>query len=108
MNPLAARVREERLRRRWSVRKCATEGGISNTWWQNFENDVQPITDLIAAAVAQAFEWPADWATTPLAGEEDTKELLRQVLAHVLELTELVKDRLDPPRGSRRASGGAR
>ncbi len=62
MNDLADLVRRERLSRNWSVRDAARHGGISNTYWGGFEDYKQPLTPTIAAAVARAFDWPAEWS----------------------------------------------
>lgn len=62
VDALADRVRRERLRREWSVRDAAAAGGISNTYWGQFEDYRQPLTPLIAAAVARAYGWNDDWA----------------------------------------------
>lgn len=83
---LPDRVRTERLARKWSVRTAATAGGISNTWWGKFEDGVQPLTPEIAAAVARAYEWPAEWATV---SQSDEVDLLRQ------RVDELRKDLTD-------------
>lgn len=64
MDHLADRVRRERTRRGWSVRKAAQAGGTSNTYWGNFENYRIRLTPHIAEAVATAFGWPATWAET--------------------------------------------
>jgi hypothetical protein len=63
MNPAADAVRQERLRRGWSVRTAAaaSHGRLSNTWWGNFEDYRQPITQNIIEAVMEAFGWPEDW-----------------------------------------------
>lgn len=62
MNEHADKVRHERLRRDWSVRQAASAGGISNTYWGNFEDYKQPLTPAIAGAVARAFKWSTSWA----------------------------------------------
>lgn len=63
MNPLADRVRAERLNRGWSIRDAAaaTHGQLSNTWWGKFEDGKQPLTDGIRAGVAEAFGWANNW-----------------------------------------------
>lgn len=82
MNVYADRVRQERLHRGWSVRDAARRGGISNTYWADFEDYRQSLTPMIAAAVAKAFDWPDDWADglrpTPLAMAETGTQLLEQ------------------------------
>ena len=62
MDNIADRVRRERLGRGWSVRQAAAAGGISNTYWGEFEDYKRSLTPLIANAVARAFGWPEDWA----------------------------------------------
>lgn len=66
MNYLADAVRDERLRREWSVRDAVAASGnlISNTWWGKFEDRKQPLTDLIRQAVRVAYDWDDDWPTT--------------------------------------------
>lgn len=57
-------VRRERLRRDWSIRRCASmarENPLSNTYWGRFEDYKQELTDLLRAAVAEVFQWPEDW-----------------------------------------------
>jgi hypothetical protein len=73
MSEHADRVRHERLRREWSVRKAAAEGKISNTYWGEFEDYRRPLTPLIAAAVALAFGWSPTWADEP--AEESVSRL---------------------------------
>ncbi len=78
MNPLADKVRLERVRRGWSVRKCASLGEISNTWWAKFEEGKQPLSEAITLAVAKAFDWEMDWATQPGAVDVDVLAAVAQ------------------------------
>lgn len=92
MNPLAERVRAERLGRGWSVRDAASAAGLSNTWWARFEEGLQPITDGIVAGVALAFEWPADWPTQPDDGPlAALRAQMAELAARVDELQEQVE-----------------
>ena len=94
---LADVVRRERLRRDWSVRKAASEGGISNTYWGGFEDYKQPLTPRIVKAVAVAFEWSTNWPIEQTAELAEinpvaTAELsqIRDALeAHALQTEEL-------------------
>jgi hypothetical protein len=63
VNPLADAVRDERLKRGWSIRRAVAESGnlITNTWWGKFEDRQQPLTDSIRLAVAAAYGWTQDW-----------------------------------------------
>lgn len=61
VNELADKVRRERLNRGWSVRQASSAGRISNTYWGEFEDYKRQLTPTIAAAVAKAYDWPADW-----------------------------------------------
>jgi transcriptional regulator with XRE-family HTH domain len=107
MTPQADKVRDERLQRGWSVRKASGLGGISNTWWQNFENGTQPLTESINAAVAKAFGWPDDWAqvSSPPDRLDDILELLQEVSVQVQEL---IRRSTAPTSGRSRAAGGSR
>lgn len=86
VNLIANRVRDERLRLRWSVRDAAAAGGISNTWWAKFEDGVQPLTEGIIAAVAKAYGWDDNWASQP-----DELDVLR---GQVGELARAVRELL--------------
>ena len=72
MDYLADKVRRERLQRGWSVRDAARAGGISNTFWGNFEDYRQALTPLLTAAVSRAFEWSDDWANAAIAERNAT------------------------------------
>lgn len=119
MDALADRVRHERLRRGWSVRDAAAAGGISNTYWGQFEDYKQPLTPTIAAAVARAFDWEDTWPDENVSQSDEpgvqllriegtrqiqdlTERVLRLEDAHV-ELEGVVAELLEAVR--RRASG---
>src|SRR4051794_41026898 len=61
-----ARVRDERWRRGWSIRRAAEEATAAgarttNTTWGSFEaGDADP-SGRMREAVAAAFGWPPDW-----------------------------------------------
>lgn len=75
----ANQVRAERLKRGLSVRQAASRGGISNTYWGEFEDYRRPLTPYIADAVAKAFEWPKDWLERYEAAERQLLESLEPV-----------------------------
>jgi transcriptional regulator with XRE-family HTH domain len=111
MNPAADRVRLERLRRKWSIRQASSAGGISNTYWANFENGTQPLTEGLVAAIARAFEWGEDWQAAN--GDYDLSAVIQSVRDTTSQLVELrnevrslqaevlrlqgIVDRLPPP-----------
>lgn len=99
-------VRQERLQRTWSVRDAARQGGISNTYWGEFEDYKRKLTPMIAEAVAKAFDWPADWADR-LSGANPpaAPDLEARVAALELAVRELGRARLgdDPAAGTTRA-----
>lgn len=70
-------VAAERRRRGWSVRRAATEGGVSNTTWGKYEAG-QEVAAMIPA-VAQAFGWPANWEDTPPVPASPADSLTRRV-----------------------------
>jgi transcriptional regulator with XRE-family HTH domain len=61
METVTGRVVYERHLHGWSVRRAATAGGISNTYWGGFENGEVGITETIRAGVARAFGWSPTW-----------------------------------------------
>jgi transcriptional regulator with XRE-family HTH domain len=103
-NALRTLVRQERLGRRWSQRRAATEGHISNTTWSQFEDGSIAMSSKIIAGVAIAFDWPPNWATVPPRDDLMQIAVLRrrvlELVAEVKDLTEvvavLVADRQQP------------
>lgn len=47
------------------MRAAATAAGVSNTTWSRMESGAVAITAPMAASIARAFDWPADWETNP-------------------------------------------
>lgn len=97
---LADVVRRERLRRDWSVRKAASAGGISNTYWGGFEDYKQPLTPLIVKAVAAAFEWSTNWPVENAPDGEDSlsgesADSVRRVLLEQARQTEELRDHVE-------------
>lgn len=95
MTELHEHVRNERNRRGWSVRRAASEGGISNTTWGVFESSGQ-VTDAIRVGIAQAFGWPTTWpegppALTPLVEGEPTNAELMAKLDLLVESTDALQ-----------------
>lgn len=95
---LADRVRNERLSRKWSVRRAATEThkkkgreGVSNSYWANFENGTQPLTPLLSQAIAIAFDWPDTWPETASPSSDEVAALRREVDALVLAVKNLTE-----------------
>ena len=84
-NALRTLVRQERLGRRWSQRRAATEGHISNTTWSQFEDGSIALSAKIIAGVAVAFDWSPNWTTVP--PKDDLMEIV-VLRRRVLELTE--------------------
>lgn len=80
----------ERQRRGWSVRRCASAAGISNTHWGDVEKGIAPITDRVRDAVGRAFGWPADWVENPPAPPA-VAERDDQVLAAIAALADRVE-----------------
>lgn len=88
-------VRAERKRLGWSVREAAGRTGpekenrISNTYWGEFEDGKRALTPQIERAVAVAFGWEQDWASSPSPGG-DVQRQIRQLRRAVLVLAEHV------------------
>lgn len=80
----------ERNRRGWSIRRCATAGGISNTHWGEVEKGTSALTDKVREAVATAFGWPLDWPENPPAPPA-VAERDDQVLAAIAALADRVE-----------------
>lgn len=58
-------VRQERLRRGWSMREAADAGGCSHTYWDSIERNEARKPVMVRNVVAQAFDWPDDWVEHP-------------------------------------------
>lgn len=68
--PIAAAVRERRMKLGLSQRSGATIAGVSATTWQSFEKHHEPISDLTQAGMGRALRWPEDWLDRLIDGSE--------------------------------------
>jgi hypothetical protein len=58
-------VRNERLRRGWSMRRAGEAGGTSHSQWDRIERGEDRRMSNTREIVAQAFGWPLDWVENP-------------------------------------------
>jgi transcriptional regulator with XRE-family HTH domain len=58
-------VRNERLRRGWSMRRAGEAGGTSHSQWDRIERGEDRRAANTREIVAQAFDWPLDWPENP-------------------------------------------
>lgn len=96
--PIAAAVRERRMKLGLSQRAGATIAGVSGTTWQSFEKHHEPISDLTQAGMGRALRWPEDWLDQLVNGAEpddlptvEHVDVTDPVVAAIRELT----DRID-------------
>jgi transcriptional regulator with XRE-family HTH domain len=89
--PPYERVSAERRRRGWSARTAAKQAGISNTTWSEFEKCGE-VTSRIRQAVADAFEWPADWPEQMVPTELAAQQ---QLVAATTANQQSILDKLD-------------
>jgi len=104
-------VRNERLRRGWSMRRAAEAAGVSHTWWDLVERGAQRRHDKAREAVAQAFGWPLDWVENPPAppviSQRDDEVLL--AIASLRESVDLLRaEVLQLRREARPAASGSK
>lgn len=45
------------------MRQASTAANVSNTTWGGWENGDRPLSPRLRVAIAQTFDWPADWDT---------------------------------------------
>jgi hypothetical protein len=101
---LRQEVKRERGRRAWSVRTAASNGGISNTAWGEYEK-VGALTNGTQAAIAKAFGWPVNWpetlepgerpATPQVLGEDSQSSELTTLLASLDRTVKRLEERLE-------------
>jgi hypothetical protein len=101
---LRDKVRNERIRRGWSIRHAAErshqesedgEAGVSNTTWGRYE-ETGHLTAEMRRAIIAAFGWSAEWAEgTPMSDGDDLSRLLADLAAEVLRLRRLLDDQSD-------------
>lgn len=86
-------IAERKRRNDMSVRAAATEGGVSNQTWSNYENAKTRLSPTMRAAVAQAFSWPSQWhIPTPAEREEPVPpEEARSRAARLTALEDLAR-----------------
>ena len=83
-------VRNERLRRGWSMRRAGETGGTSHSQWDRIERGEDRRTTNTREIVAQAFGWPLDWPENPPAPPEISQRD-DQVMAALASLREIVE-----------------
>ncbi len=66
-------VRDERVRRGWSLRRAADAGGTTHTNWDRIERGEARRAHEWRRIVATAFDWPDDWVENPPPPPEVTR-----------------------------------
>ena len=95
---LRERVATERMYRGgMSIREASVAGSISNTTWSKWEAGSSELTNKLAAAIARAFDWPADWPSNPppiqtISQLDDLERKVDRLTVLVLELSKRLLD----------------